>query len=91
MRDSSHRSSVTALCGPHVLARLHTLCGETVEIVTLRLCYRGTLLAVNRRAVWLEFDDGCSIAITEPIVTVAPRPGGQHGATSTAHPAVEAS
>ena len=98
MHESPPPSTTTAattaktstLCGPHVMARLQAMTGETVEVVTLRLRYRGKLLTVHRRAVWLELGDDCHVAITEPIITVALRPGAAAGTASLAHPTVQA-
>jgi hypothetical protein len=72
----------TLLCGPRVLARLHALRSQPVDVVTLRARYSGRLMAVHPRAVWLELRDDCMVAITEPIVTVAPRPAAPIDASS---------
>ena len=71
MYDHSVRAGTT-LCGPRVLARLHELTGEAVVVMTLRMRYGGRLLAVHPRAVWLEISEDCRMAITEPVVSVAP-------------------
>jgi hypothetical protein len=83
--------SPTLLCGPSVLARLHSLRTQSVDVVTLRARYAGKLLAVHPRAVWLELHDDCMVAITEPIVTVAPRQATGTDSASSMHPAVQAS
>jgi hypothetical protein len=84
-------ASPTTLCGPAVLSRLHALTTQSVEVVTLRARYSGTLLAVHPRAVWLELRDDCRVAITEPIVTVAPRSDSATDTGPHAHPAMQAS
>jgi hypothetical protein len=78
----------STLCGPRVHARLHSLVGEPVEIITLRMRYCGRLIALHPRAVWLELNDDCRVAIAEPIVTVVRRPDAVPGARPHEHPAV---
>ncbi len=91
MSATTATTTPTRLCGPRLMARLHQLVGDDVEIVTLRMRYRGRLLAVHPKAVWLELHHDCRVALSEPLVSVAVCPNAEPGAEKLQHPAMSVS
>ena len=55
------------------VARLRSLLGYDVTILTVTDRYQGRLAAIHPNAVWLELRDDCLVAITAPVVSIAQR------------------